>query len=259
MNCQESRELIHAYSDGELDLVRSVEVEKHVGHCENCAQDYNNLRTLRSAIGSSEMYFKSPPGLRNRVRSAIRAEEKSADAPGPLISWVWLKWGFSLAGTALTACVVTAVLLTASADDRLADEIAAGHARSLMADHLFDVPSADPHTVKPWIDRKLDFAPPVVDLKEHGFPLVGGRLDYQVSRPVAALVYQRQQHVINLFIWPAANTAAVEEKTFIRRGYNLIHWTAAGMTFWAVSDLNRNELHDFEQLIKGQAAPVVTH
>jgi len=254
MNCQESRELKHAYSDGELDLVRSVEIEKHVGDCEACARDYQNLRTLRSAIGSSDLYFKPPAGLRNRVRSAIRGKEKSTDAAGPVFSWVWLKWGLSLTGTALTACVVTAVLLTASADDRLADEITASHVRSLMATHLTDVPSSDQHTVKPWFDGKLDFAPPVVDLKDHGFPLAGGRLDYFGNRPVAALVYQRQKHFINLFIWPATGAAA-EEKTYIRNGYNLIHWNAAGMTFWAVSDLNRDELHDFAESIKNQASP----
>src|SRR5260221_855018 len=216
MNCQESRELKHAYSDGELVLGRSVEIEKHVGDCEACARDYQNLRTLRSAMSSSDLYFKSPPGLRNRVRSAIRGEKKNTDAPGPLFSWVWLKWGLSLTGTALTACVVTAVLLTASADDRLADEITASHVRSLMASHLTDVLSSDQHTVKPWFDGKLDFAPPVVDVRDHGFPLAGGRLDYFGNRPVAALVDQRQKHFINLFIWPAANVTKAEEKNYIR-------------------------------------------
>lgn len=126
-----------------------------------------------------------------------------------------------------------------------------------MANHLTDVLSSDQHTVKPWYDGKVDFAPLVVDLKEHGFPLFGGRLDYLENRPVAALVYQRQKHFINLFIWPATNAAPLEKKTFIRKGYNLIHWTDAGMTFWAVSDLNSSELHDFEELIKGHAAPSI--
>src|SRR5882724_12922862 len=221
MNCKETQELRHAYADGELDLVRNVEIETHIAGCDACAQDYKTLRTLRSTINSSDLYFKAPPGLRNRVRSAIRVEDKTADTPGPAFSWAWLKWGFSLAGTAVAACVVTAILLTASADNRLADDITAGHVRSLMASHLTDVPSSDQHTVKPWFDGKLDFAPPVVDLKDHGFPLAGGRLDYFGNRPVAALVYQRQKHFINLFIWPATGAAA-EEKTYIRNGYNLI-------------------------------------
>ncbi len=259
MNCKESQELRHAYADGELDLVHNVEIEKHIGGCDACTQDYKNLGTLRSAIRSDDLYFKAPPGLRNRVRSVIRVEEKPAPVSGPAFSWAWLKWGFSLAGTAVAACVVTAILLAPSADDRLADEITAGHVRSLMANHLTDVPSSDQHTVKPWFDGKMDFAPPVVDLKDHGFPLIGGRLDYEQNRSVAALIYQRQKHFINLFIWPAAGAAALEEKSFTRNGYNLIHWTAGGMTFWAVSDLNGAELHDFAELIKGHAVPASPH
>ena len=114
-----------------------------------------------------------------------------------------------------------------------------------MGEHLFDVRSSDQHTVKPWFLGKLDFSPPVDDLAPRGFPLVGGRLDYLAGRPVAALVYQRRQHIINLFVLPASDTVAASTDARTVRGFHVRHWIRGGMAFWAVSDLNDAELDQF--------------
>jgi anti-sigma factor RsiW len=123
-----------------------------------------------------------------------------------------------------------------------------------MATHLTDVASSDQHTVKPWLDAKLDFAAPVADLSREGFPLIGGRLDYLDNRPVAALVYGRRKHFINLFVWPAGSDETKAPKMITREGYQLLHWTDSDFNYWAVSDVNLNDLQLFKQQFETQTA-----
>jgi anti-sigma factor RsiW len=275
MNCREIQELKHAYADGELDLLRSLEIEQHLNGCGACSHAYQNVNELSGVLKTAGLYFTAPADLKERVRASLRAQMPAA-AYGQLTSsslpsprrrfaepterrpWYsrpWLNLAIPAAAIAVIALLLIPALTWTSAENRLAMEVTSSHVRSLMANHLTDVASSDQHTVKPWFDGKVDFAPAVIDLAERGFPLVGGRLDYLENRSVAALVYQRNKHFINLFIWPVANENAKPEKILARQGYNLIRWNESGMAYWAVSDLNRGELRDFAALIKAQAIP----
>ena len=249
MSCRETQNLLHGYADGELDLVNSLQVERHLRDCPACARERESQQALRSALRTGSLYFHAPAGLRKRVRSGVRAEAKGEAKPG---LWSW-RWPVAAGSLALIAILIFGLVLVRprpAREELLAQEVVSGHVRSLMASHLTDVPSTDQHTVKPWFDGKLDFSPQVTDLSAQGFPLVGGRLDYVGARPVAALVYQRRQHFINLFTWPEAAGSGGGNKMASRQGYNLIYWHRAGMAYWAVSDLNLSELQEFAQALQ---------
>jgi anti-sigma factor RsiW len=251
LSCQETHELIHGYVDGELDLPKSIAIEEHLRNCHECTQTYKGIRSLRSAISDEALRFEAPENFADRLRSALRSESKS-DLKSGFLRWRWILAGASLVGAVIAIWAIAPIFTRPSAGDVLAQEIVSSHVRSLMADHLTDVPSSDQHTVKPWFDGKLDFSPPVRDLSKQGFSLNGGRLDYIGNRPVAALIYQRRQHSINLFVWPSTGAGDVNEKVSVRQGYNLIRWTNGGMNYWVVSDLNLAELQQFVQLLKEQ-------
>ena len=253
MSCHETRELIHGYVDGELDLVRSMEIEEHLRDCHACTQSYKGIRSLRSVIGDGALRFDPPANLERRLRSTLRRESEPQRG-SIILRWRWVLVGTSLIAAVIVIWVVAGIFGRQSTGDLVAEEIVSSHVRSLMADHLTDVPSSDRHTVKPWFDGKLDFSPPVKDLSQQGFPLNGGRLDYIGNRRVAALVYQRGKHSINVFVWPSSGAAPINEKASVHQGYNLIRWTNAGMTYWVVSDLNLAELQQFAQLLQESQA-----
>jgi len=270
--CDDNARLLHGYLDGELDLVRSLEIEEHLKICPDCAQELWNQQTLRKGFRSSSLYERAPAGLADRVRASI-AREATADVtataenapavkkativsmtPTPLSSkraaWNWL----AVAAAVLLMFTVTWRVVPGLSgrgnSDLLTEEIVSSHIRSLQPDHLFDVKSTDQHTVKPWFNGKLDFSPPVRDLAEDGYPLVGGRLDYVDHRAVAALVYQRRQHLINVFVWPEGKGTGEPQRMKSVQGYNMIAWETNGMYHCAVSDLNSGELEQFTELLR---------
>jgi len=258
VSCEDSRALIHAYLDGELDLVRAMEIEDHVGGCPDCAREHGNWRALSAAMRDGSLYYPVPDGLPRRIHSVlagtvpteIDTEVKPRALPSPVR---WIRFGGIAAALALLAALTWYLvpgLSRPQANDLLAREIVADHVRSLMASHLTDVPSSDQHTVKPWFRGKLDFSPEVKDLSKQGFVLEGGRLDYIQDKPIAALVYRRRQHVINLFVWPSTAEGDQGVKESSSRGYHMLHWVQSGTTYWAISDLNPSELREFLRLVR---------
>jgi anti-sigma factor RsiW len=235
--------LLEAYLDGELDLVRSLEMERHLAECELCSAALRSHRALQSALAEPSFYYEAPKGLEDRVRTELRKASKDSKR-GALGGWRWRAVAASLPVIATLAWALVAIPRAPSGDELVNQEVVSAHVRSLMAEHLTDVASSDRHTVKPWFNGKLDFSPEVKDLAGDGYPLVGGRLDYIGGRGVAALVYQRGKHPINVFIWPEADARGGGEGESSLRGFNVIRWRHGGMRYWAISDLNLPELRE---------------
>lgn len=250
MDCRETRALIHGYVDGELDLVTGLEVERHIQDCTGCAHVLSDLQAVRTAIKDSAPYFEAPPDLAGSLRSSVRRTTR-ADRIPRMRPGHWLALAASLALMTTAGWGLVRILYAPSGDAFLTRELVASHVRSqMLPSHRFDVASADPHTVKPWFEGKLDFAPPAKDLTDQGFPLLGGRLDYLHGRPVAAIVYRRRQHTINVFVWPSSQADDAMPSKASRQGFHMRRWMGSGMTFWAVSDLNEDELQEFVRLIQ---------
>ena len=269
MACENNRLLLNAYFDGELDIVRSLEMEEHLKSCADCADELRKQRWLRSTLRSGNLYHPAPSSLRERVTALTGTASSESNAPGsnkamkaaimpaPPRRRTILEWVGAAAGIVLVFFLGIRALLDwqgTRRGDLMSEEVVAGHIRSLQPGHLYDVESTDQHTVKPWFDGKLDFSPPVRDLTAEGYPLLGGRLDYIGSRAVAALVYQRRKHIINVFAWPEgpddAPLAQGAQKRESRDGYNLIEWRQGDMRLSAVSDIGAGDLKQFVQLFQ---------
>jgi anti-sigma factor RsiW len=258
MKCDDSSVYLPAYLDDELDVADSLRVHRHLAECPNCQVAQSELLALRSALRDSALYAHPSTAFSHRVEAAVRraAKEESRSQ-----SRLWLEW-FGLgaspwvrAATALLVVMTIGAMLVMhlhSADEQLiASAVLTGHIRSLQVNHLVDVPSSDRHTVKPWFQGKLDFSPPVPDLSELNWILIGGRLDYVNGRPVAALVYQRRLHDINVFLWPSHGSVDDAIKQEDAQGYQILHWNGAETTYWVVSDLNSAELLDLARALRG--------
>ncbi len=254
MDCTQSQSLLHGYLDQELDLASVMGIDQHLQSCAACKKIYDEQSTLRLAVRQHAAYHAAPAGLADCIRAQVDRTATSAPTKREKPRWQWLQFGqwFQL-GTAIAATAVvtwTAALQlnSPSQDDLISEQVIAGHARSVLTSHIADVATSDQHTVKPWLSGRLDFSPPVTDLSAAGFPLIGGRLDYLDNRSVAALVYRHDQHLINLFVWPDSKlTRTKPTQSLSKQGYHILHWSDAGMTYWAISDLNEREMKTFAE------------
>jgi mycothiol system anti-sigma-R factor len=240
MTCDEAGQLLHALIDGELDAGHAREVEAHAASCARCAGQLDAQRELRQVLQAAALRHVAPPSLRKRIDNvlppAVAVTSRRALLKG---------FGLGSLATAAAATSVTFVVLRRDDDGRILGDAVSAHLRSLQADHLTDVLSSDRHTVKPWFNGRLDLAPPVVDLTAQGFRLIGGRLDFIDGNPVAALVYRRRVHVINLFVAQGLGSEPATPRLEVVKGFNLLRWSAQGLDYLAVSDLNRDELEEF--------------
>ena len=253
MDCLQTRNLASAYLDRELDLTSTIAMDRHLESCAGCRSAFDQQSSLSSAIREHAVYHTAPAALADRIRAAVAttsAERRPNETRARRWQWPsfghWFQMGAAIAATATITWTAALQLSGLSQSELIADQVVSGHARSVVTGHLADVATSDQHTVKPWLSSKLDFSPAVVDLTQSGFPLIGGRVDYLDHRPVAALVYARNKHVINLFVWPDdASPAAGPMQTLTKNGYNVVHWSARGMAYWAISDVNAEEIKDF--------------
>jgi anti-sigma factor RsiW len=242
MSCELVERDLDAYVDRELEAAAAGTVRDHVATCATCRRRISERETLGRLVRAAT-YYQAPDRLRTRVMAQtarsrpIRRMMMWAAAAAVLLA--------SLGG----GLAVLRSTMTLTRSDAIAEEVVTNHVRSLMASHLYDVQSTDQHTVKPWFAGKLDFSPPVADLASVGFPLVGGRLDYIGGQPVAALIYQRRQHTINVFVSPVRADAIARAEVQSIRGFHIRHWTRDGMSFWVISDLNAAELSDLSRAL----------
>jgi anti-sigma factor RsiW len=239
MKCEEAEVLLHALLDDELDAGHARDIETHVATCHRCAAQLRDYRDMRGAFAAVDLRFTAPTDLRRRIDARLPAPAAVKVNRRSLLK------GFA-GGVGLSSAIAAGLMLAIVRSDqnsRVMSDLVSAHLRSLQADHLTDVLSTDQHTVKPWFNGRLDVAPPVVDLTAQGFTLIGGRLDFLDGKAVAALVYRRRVHVINLFIAQGSERHSAAIETL--QGFNIRRWTEPGFSLWAVSDLNADELEDF--------------
>jgi anti-sigma factor RsiW len=250
MTREEAFRLMHAYVDGELDPGKSLELEAYLAESPSASAACERLRGMSAAIRDKADYHAAPAAFAARLAAAVPPAPEGR--PRRFASRRWVLSAGALAGVALVAGIAATLVPRPGEDERLASEVLASHVRATLAGRLYDVASSDQHTVKPWLSARLAFSPPVADLSAQGFELSGGRLDYVGGRRVAVLAYKRRQHLIDVFIWPGAAQQA--PAALARDGFNVLSFTKNGMSFWVVSDLNRNELGDFAGLLADHSA-----
>ena len=264
--------LLHGLADGELDAANTVAIETHLKTCDECRAELARIEALRDLLATPALRTPAPGQLRARIETMIAAEDgigraRPRPAPQRLVPRrpshfgggvaahvLNGRWGSGALTGALAASLLIALAVPQLTQAGLEDQLVQSHVRSLLVGHVVDVATSNRHLVKPWFNGKVDFAPPVPELADEGFPLAGGRLDYLDDHEVAAIVYRRRLHTINLVVRPARTLSLTGTISTRRDGYNLIRWTAGGLEYWAVSDLDARELELFHQLYAKRAS-----
>jgi anti-sigma factor RsiW len=246
MDCNEARRLLDTYVDGEIELTRQLDVEAHLAGCSGCKKAVEAATKFRHLIQMNTPVYKAPPELKAEVRAVLRNVSKSQTG------WIAeLRRPLVYAAAVLLVCLLCIAAWISISQDKervLIAQAILNHSHSLLADHLLDVTASDQHVLKAWFTGKLDYSPPVADLSEAGYKLVGGRLDMLENRPVAAIVYWHQDHVINEFVWPAArHTIAFDVQS--HQGYSLCAWNKSGFNYLIVADLSQANMERFEDQI----------
>jgi anti-sigma factor RsiW len=241
MNCDEASILMHALIDGELDAGHARELEIHIATCAGCAARLREFHELRKMMTPAGLHLSAPTSLRASIEGKLPKSVAAVSSRRTVIK------GFAVGATASALAASGLLVMVIRTDDqkRILGEVVSAHLRSLQAQHLIDVQSTDQHTVKPWFNGRLDVAPPVADLTAQGFTLLGGRLDYVDAKPVAAIVYRRRVHIINLFCAPAPGSGDRAATMESLQGFNVRRWRENGINLWAVSDINADELAQF--------------
>ncbi|MHA6832388.1 zf-HC2 domain-containing protein [Ralstonia pseudosolanacearum] len=274
MICDDVRALLTARADGELSATDSLRTESHLATCAACAvaaaRHDAMVRALRQGLRAPALYAAAPQGLAGRILQAVPAEApqpaklaSSGHAPSRSAWRRGLAWlttpgvpgrtfglGLGAGSLAVLALGIGVLLGRPDAEALVARDITASHVRALLGAREIDVQSSDRHTVKPWFNGRIDYAPPVGDLAARGFPLIGGRLDYIDGRPVAVLVYRAGQHPVDLYVRPEAGDDAGEALR-TERGYQLLHWRTAGMGYWAITDASADVVRTFATAVRG--------
>ena len=237
--CVDQELLIGGLVDGELDAANTALVEAHVARCEACREELERLQAVRSLLQIEGVHARAPESLARRIASLPEVAPKAANenrVPS------WLAPG---AIGALAASLAMISLVTPATTAAVDQDLVSSHVRSLQPGHLTDVQTTNQHIVKPWFNGRIDFAPPVPELADQGFPLVGGRLDSIDGKTVPAIVYKRRLHTVNLYVWPTKESG---ERAFVKEGFAVREWTRNGLRFAAVSDIPAAELEQFEKL-----------
>jgi anti-sigma factor RsiW len=248
MRCEEAHDLVSAFIDGELAGERKRAIADHIRSCPTCgglADDYQRIG--KQLMGR---YERAPVDLDEKIRASL-ARESLDGRSIQTRNWRSLmqQAAVLLIAVASSAAITWHLAQTSAEFALLERDVVGAHARSLLQDNPTQIASSDRHTVKPWFTGRVDFAPVVKDLAANGFPLAGGRLDLVGGRRVAAVVYKRRQHIINVFMWPTGETEMISPRLVAPKGYNVMNWNAGGISYWAVSDLNAVELAELQKLL----------